>query len=164
MFEAVGWLVGAILGGIFGYAFARYQKRQEGNATREVLLAALFIEVKIFQLIYEETHSYKEDSFYYRSPIRMIVPMQLLNSGVLDFRKEGGLVASLITLQTAVAQYNDYVQVTNMAQFTTNLKQESRKQIYENMLLRLQRVLAVRDNLIREMPSDFVKLFEMPMP
>ena|ERR1043165_1664913 len=158
MFEPIGWLVGALLGGFFGYAFALYQKRQESHSMRDVLLMALSIELKLFEVVYEEVHPYKPEAFYYRSPIRLSVPTQLLNSGVLEYKKHGEMITSLLSLNVAIAQYNDFIQVANTTQFTTTLSQERYKQIYDNTLLRLQRVLAIRDLLNKHIGSDYREL------
>jgi len=135
-----------LLGALLAYAFSAYQRHQEIEARREVLIKALVDELAFID---REVQQYKVTEVFYRDPIRLNVPVRLLDGETLTHRKHGTLIQSLLTLEVIVAKYNDFVQTANLAQSVAAIPDSAHKQMYDTMVRLHGGVILARDEVLK---------------
>lgn len=101
-----------VLGAVLGYAFSVFQKYRETKNKREVLMKALREE--LVQIYDELPTAFDADTSYFRAPICLVVPPLLLDGEVLDYGSNAELIRALLTLQHAMANFNQMVTTANL--------------------------------------------------
>ena len=149
--QAIGLSVGAFLGALFGYWFSIQQLAQETQARRNALTELLQNELK---QITGSLQRYDAAKAFYRDPFRLNALPRLLDGETLGFRRDARLIELLLNLNVAISRYNDFVQMTNLAQATIVVPDNVHSQWYATVQERLAAVVAVRDEIFKELSRN----------
>lgn len=149
--QAAGVLLGAFLGALFGYWFAVHQLDQETQARRDALLKLLQNELS---QIGGSMQPYDAAKAFYRDPLRLNAPTRLLDGETLEYRKDARLIELLLNLNVAISRYNDFVQMTNLAQAMIPVPDNIHTQWYRDVQQRLTAVVTVRDEILKELKRN----------
>jgi hypothetical protein len=149
--DATSLIVGALLGALFGYWFAIHQQALETLARREVLIKLLQNELR---QINGTLQPYDAAKSFYRDPLRLNAPTKLLDGETLEFRKDNRLIELLLNLNVVTSRYNDFVQMTNLAQATIDAPDNIHAQWYSDMQQRLAAVVTVREDILKELARN----------
>jgi hypothetical protein len=129
---------------------AERRSAAELEARRAFLLRALVDELAF---IGEKPLPYEEGKGFYRDPIRLSIPAQILDATTLRYPTDTALVQALLTFQVAVARYNDLVQASTLIQSGGQLAPHGAPVLYETVMQRHQALLSARDQVLRQMPT-----------
>ena len=140
-----------MFGALCGYGFARYQAFGESRARRKILAEQLRRELAAIDPV---VAPYNPAAVIYRDPIHLTTLPHLLDGRTLDFKKHGGLIHALLALRIGIARYNDLVRVTNLAQATTPLPDNTHRQIYDRMAERHRWLVDARTSVEQNLASD----------
>ena len=151
MTQIISLLTGAFLGALFGYWFARYQQKQQANAKRHFLRRTLREELG---MIGSSVGAYQVEKAFYRDPVHLAALPRLLDSDVLDFRKDAELIGWLLKLQGSVRNYNEFVRIINSAQAVSPIPDPAHQQMHQLMLRYHSAMIEARDEVARRIPQD----------
>jgi hypothetical protein len=143
-------LVGALLGALFGYAFAVYQRWRESVAERKALLALLRDELA---RIGGQLQPYDVGKAFYQDPIRLSALDQILNGRTLSYRKEPELMSWLLSLRVTISKYNDFVAMANLAQNVAAIPDTAHAQMYRTLTGLNGSLVTARDEVTRRLPK-----------
>lgn len=122
-------IISALVGALAGYGFAMYHARREVAARRGELLKALRHEIEPILL---------EDREYTPTEISILYHVHapsldlLLDGETLNYRSSPELVRALLNLRMAIAQLNDFVDVSNLQLARSGLAgTRSHRQLYD---------------------------------
>jgi len=128
-----------------------YQRSQEAIARKNVILKLLRKELGHIGDIIQP---YDVNKGFYRDPIRLSAPTRLLDGDILEFRTNLHLIELLLMLQVAISRYNDFVSMTNMAQASVAIQDNTHAQWYNDVKNRFQAITSVRNEIIEYVGSE----------
>jgi hypothetical protein len=144
-----------VVGALLGYLSAKAIGWQENRERRNLLLSTLKYELR---RIKESFPAYDASRVFHRYPLRFATLDQLVQGNVLSYRKDGALLRELLLLRVVLAQYNDFVLVSNLTQNFGNMPDDVHREVFDIISGHHHLLREAKAQVLRALPSDVTEV------